>query len=204
MILLIDNYDSFVHNLARYVGELGCERQVVRNDVATTDELIDRAPQAIILSPGPCTPAEAGVSKDMVHAAAAHKIPLLGVCLGHQCIAEVFGGKTIRANAPRHGKTSLIKHDNHPLFRHLPNPFAAARYHSLVSEISPRGPLNIVAHATDDGHVMGLAHETMSIFGVQFHPESVLTDHGHQVLANFLDLAGISHGDVPRQTDMSA
>ena len=204
MILLVDNYDSFVHNLARYVGELGCDRQVVRNDAADASDLINRKPDAIILSPGPCTPAEAGVSKDLVRAAAERNIPLLGVCLGHQCIAEVFGGKTVRATVPRHGKTSLIKHGNHPLFDHLPNPFAAARYHSLVSDVGTTGPLNIIAQATDDGHVMGLAHETLPIFGVQFHPESVLTDHGHQLLANFLDLSDIAHGTVPQQTDMSA
>lgn len=204
MILLIDNYDSFVHNLARYVGELGCERQVVRNDDAKTADLIDSKPDAIILSPGPCTPSEAGISKDLVRAAADRNIPLLGVCLGHQCIAETFGGKTVRAAAPRHGKTSLIKHDNHPLFAHLPNPFAAARYHSLVSEIPKLCPLNILAQSIDDEHVMALAHESLPIFGVQFHPESVLTDHGHQLLANFLDLSGIPHGAVPEHTDMSA
>jgi len=204
MILLIDNYDSFVHNLARYIGELGCGRQVVRNDDEGISDLLKRQPQAIILSPGPCTPAEAGISKDLVRAAAEHKIPLLGVCLGHQCIAEVFGGKTVRATEPRHGKTSLIGHEHHPLFRHLPNPFAAARYHSLASELSANGPLIPIASAKDDRHLMGIAHESESIFGVQFHPESVLTDHGHQLLANFLDLANIPHRGVPRQTDMSA
>ena len=204
MILLIDNYDSFVHNLARYVGELGCERQVVRNDATPIEDLLQLSPQAIILSPGPCAPAEAGISKDMVRAAVEHKIPLLGVCLGHQCIAEVFGGKTIRATQPRHGKTSMIGHENHPLFQGLPNPFAATRYHSLIAELSATSPLNQIANAKDDGQLMGLAHESLPIFGVQFHPESVLTDHGHQLLASFLDLAGIPHGDAPQQTDMSA
>ncbi len=204
MILLIDNYDSFVYNLARYVGELGCERQVVRNDATSIEELLQRSPQAIILSPGPCTPAEAGISKDLVRAAAEHKIPLLGICLGHQCIAEVFGGKTVQATQPRHGKTSMIGHENHPLFQGLPNPFGAARYHSLVAELGATSPLIPIASAQDDGHLMGLAHERLPIFGVQFHPESVLTDHGHQLLANFLDLAGIPHRDVPQQTDMSA
>lgn len=204
MILLIDNYDSFVYNLARYVGELGCERQVVRNDATSIEELLQRSPQAIILSPGPCTPAEAGISKDLVRAAAEHKIPLLGICLGHQCIAEVFGGKTVQTTQPRHGKTSMIGHENHPLFQGLPNPFGAARYHSLVAELGATSPLIPIASAQDDGHLMGLAHERLLIFGVQFHPESVLTDHGHQLLANFLDLAGIPHRDVPQQTDMSA
>ncbi|WOF75463.1 aminodeoxychorismate/anthranilate synthase component II [Parvibaculaceae bacterium PLY_AMNH_Bact1] len=204
MILLIDNYDSFVHNLARYIGELGCERQVVRNDETDISELVESQPEAIILSPGPSTPAEAGISKGLVHAAAEQKIPLLGVCLGHQCIAEVFGGKTVRSTEPRHGKTSLISHENHPLFRHLPNPFAAARYHSLVSELCTTDPLRPIATAKDDGHLMGLAHETLPVFGVQFHPESVLTDHGHQLLANFLDLADVPHSAIPQQTDMSA
>eukprot|EP00439_Symbiodinium_sp_Y106_P087837 s1_g373.t1 len=179
-------------------------RGVVRNDAAETAKLIECKPDAIILSPGPCTPAEAGISKDLIRAAAEHNLPLLGVCLGHQCIAEVFGGKTVRAAAPRHGKTSMIKHGNHPLFAHLPNPFAAARYHSLVSDVGTAGTLNTIAQATDDGHVMALAHESLPIFGVQFHPESVLTDHGHQLLANFLDLSGIPHGAVPQQADMSA
>lgn len=204
MILLIDNYDSFVHNLARYVGELGCERIVIRNDEASIEELLQKTPEAVILSPGPCTPAEAGISKDMVRAASQHKIPLLGVCLGHQCIAETFGGKTVRAKKPRHGKTSLIKHESHPLFRHLPNPFTAARYHSLVSDLSALSLLHPIAMAQDDGHLMGLAHETEPIFGVQFHPESVLTQNGHQLLANFLDLAGITHRHTPQHTDTSA
>jgi anthranilate synthase/aminodeoxychorismate synthase-like glutamine amidotransferase len=204
MILLIDNYDSFVHNLARYIGELGCARAVVRNDEAEIAELLDRAPSAIILSPGPCTPAEAGISTDLVSAAATRQIPLLGVCLGHQCIAEAFGGTTIRASHPRHGKTSLIGHEGHALFHRLPNPFAAARYHSLVSELPKNRPLDPIAHAKDDSHLMALAHRSLPIYGVQFHPESVLTQHGHQLLANFLALAGIAHGAVPQHTDMSA
>lgn len=204
MILLIDNYDSFVHNLARYIGELGCERKVVRNDETPFEDLLRCAPEAVILSPGPCTPTDAGISKDMVRAAAERKIPLLGVCLGHQCVAEVFGGKTVRARTPRHGKTSMIRHDHHALFQHLPNPFGAARYHSLVSDLGATNQLMPIAIAKDDGHLMALAHERLPIFGVQFHPESVLTEHGHQLLANFLDLAGIPHQGVPQQRDMSA
>lgn len=204
MILLVDNYDSFVHNLARYIGELGCDRQVVRNDETGIDDLLQQTPEAIILSPGPCTPTEAGISKDLVNAAAANNIPLLGVCLGHQCIAEAFGGNTMRARKPRHGKTSMIGHENHPLFQQLPNPFAAARYHSLVAELDPAGPLLPIAAAKDDGHLMGLTHKNLPIFGVQFHPESVLTRQGHQLLANFLDLADIPHGAVPQQADISA
>jgi len=204
MILLIDNYDSFVHNLARYVGELGCARTVIRNDDAGIEELLEHPPGAIILSPGPCTPAEAGISTQLVRAAAARNIPLLGVCLGHQCIAEAFGGTTVRASQPRHGKTSLIEHGDHLLFQGLPNPFAAARYHSLVSALPQNGSLNAIAHAKEDGHLMALAHATLPIYGVQFHPESVLTQDGHQLLANFMALAGIPHGPIPQQTDISA
>ncbi|PCJ69749.1 MAG: aminodeoxychorismate/anthranilate synthase component II [Rhodobiaceae bacterium] len=193
MILLIDNYDSFVHNLARYLGELDCERRVVRNDSTSAEALCDEKPDAIILSPGPCTPADAGISIDIVHLAAEKHIPLLGVCLGHQCIAEAFGGTTVRAKAPRHGKTSLIAHEGHGLFATLPNPFAAARYHSLISELGVASPLIPIATATDDAHLMAFSHQSLPIFGVQFHPESILTPHGHQVLANFLTLAGLPH-----------
>lgn len=193
MILLIDNYDSFVHNLARYLGELGCDRKVVRNDAAGIDELLALKPEAILLSPGPCTPKEAGISTGLVEAAAHRQIPLLGVCLGHQCIAEAFGGATVRATKPRHGKTSRIRHDSHPLFRNMPNPFPAARYHSLIAELPESGPLEPVAYAEDDGHLMALAHEHLPVFGIQFHPESILTGQGHQLLANFLGLAGITH-----------
>jgi len=193
MILLIDNYDSFVHNLARYLGELGCARQVVRNDAASVQELLALKPDAILLSPGPCAPAQAGISIELVHKALREEVPLLGVCLGHQCIAEAFGGETERAITPRHGKTSLIAHNTHPLFRNLPNPFPAARYHSLISKLPANGSLKEIATATDDQHLMALAHESLPIFGVQFHPESILTTHGHQILSNFLDLAGIEH-----------
>lgn len=204
MILLIDNYDSFVHNLARYLGELGCKRQVVRNDAASAKELLAMKPEAILLSPGPCAPAQAGISIDLVRRASKEGVPLLGVCLGHQCIAEAFAGKTERAIAPRHGKTSLITHDGHPLFGNLPNPFPAARYHSLVSKLPANGSLKEIATATDDQHLMALAHESLPIFGVQFHPESILTTHGHQVLANFLDLAGIEHNAHLASQEMSA
>jgi len=204
MILLIDNYDSFVHNLARYLGELGCARQVVRNDAASAQELLARKPEAILLSPGPCTPAQAGISIELIRQASKEKVPLLGVCLGHQCIAEAFGGETERATAPRHGKTSLIAHKNHPLFRNLPNPFPAARYHSLISKLPATGPLQRIATATDDQHLMALAHESLPIFGVQFHPESILTTHGHQILSNFLGLAGIEHNAQPTSREVSA
>ena len=184
MILLIDNYDSFVHNLARYIGELGHVREVVRNDALSPSEIIKKNPQAIILSPGPCGPAEAGISVDLVRAAAANHIPLLGVCLGHQCIAAAFGG-IIHKTQPVHGKPATIFHDNHKLFDAIPNPFRAARYHSLIAELDVNGPLISIAHL-DDGTLMALAHETLPIFGVQFHPESILTEHGHKLLENFL------------------
>lgn len=187
MILLIDNYDSFVHNLARYVGELGRKREVIRNDAASVEDILARAPDAIILSPGPCGPDEAGISVALVKAAARANIPLLGVCLGHQCIAAAFGG-AIRRSAPVHGKPAQIEHDGSGLFTGIPNPFTAARYHSLVADLAPGGSLRPTARATD-GTLMALAHESAPIFGVQFHPESVLTEHGHRLLGNFLDLA---------------
>lgn len=186
MILLIDNYDSFVHNLARYVGELGETREVMRNDAASADEIIAQAPRAIILSPGPCGPEEAGVSVSLVHAAARARIPLLGVCLGHQCIAAAFGG-TIRRAEPVHGRASPIRHKGHALFEGIPDGFSAARYHSLVAELGDTTPLQPIAHL-DDGTLMALAHENLPIYGVQFHPESVLTPHGHALLRNFLNI----------------
>jgi anthranilate synthase component 2/para-aminobenzoate synthetase component 2 len=184
MILLIDNYDSFVHNLARYVGELGRPRRAVRNDSASAEEFVAMSPEAIILSPGPCGPDEAGVSVELVKAAARERIPLLGVCLGHQCIAAAFGG-VIRRAEPVHGKPARIFHAGDGIFENVPNPFAAARYHSLVADLAPGGPLRATAHA-EDGTLMALAHESLPIFGVQFHPESVLTEHGHHLLSNFL------------------
>ncbi len=203
MIALIDNYDSFVHNLARYIGELGHERCVIRNDATSAEAVFEQNPDAIILSPGPCTPAEAGVSIDIVRLAAQKHVPLLGVCLGHQCIAEAFGGTTVRAKRPRHGKTSPIAHKGHGLFASLPTPFAAARYHSLVAEIESSSPLIPIATATDDAHLMALAHQDLPVFGIQFHPESILTPHGHQILANFLSLAGLTHTMPPEHKELS-
>ncbi|KAB7742067.1 aminodeoxychorismate/anthranilate synthase component II [Parvibaculum sedimenti] len=185
MILLIDNYDSFVHNLARYVGELGYEREVVRNDAITVGEALAREPEAIILSPGPCGPDEAGISVALARAAAEAHVPLLGVCLGHQCIAAAFGG-TVRRTAPMHGKPARIRHDGTGIFRKVPSPFTAARYHSLVANLAEEGPLRATAHS-EDGTLMALAHTQAPIHGVQFHPESVLTEHGHLLLANFLN-----------------
>lgn len=194
MILLIDNYDSFVHNLARYVGELGYAREVIRNDEITPSEVLAQKPDAIILSPGPCSPAEAGISIELVRAAAANNIPLLGVCLGHQCIAAAFGGE-IHQTQPVHGKSAAIFHNGHALFDEIPNPFKAARYHSLIAELDDEGPLRPVAHL-EDGTLMALAHKTLPIFGVQFHPESVLTEHGHRLLENFLRMSHATEGQA--------
>lgn len=197
MILVIDNFDSFVHNLARYIGELGFERQTIRTDEIGVAEALALKPEAIVLSPGPCGPDEAGISVPLVKAAAEHGIPLLGVCLGHQAIAAAFGGRILRAPKPVHGKPSRILHEGGDIFRELPNPFVAGRYHSLVAELAEGGPLRETAR-TEDGVLMALAHESLPIFGVQFHPESVLTEHGHLLLANFLKLAGATSGQMRR------
>lgn len=199
MILLIDNFDSFVHNLARYVGELGFERRTVRTDEISLAGVLALQPQAIILSPGPCGPDKAGISVPLVTEAAAHGIPLLGVCLGHQAIASAFGGRIIRAPKPVHGKPSQIHHEGEDIFAGLPTPFTAGRYHSLMVELPEDGPLRLVAR-TDDGVPMALAHESLPIFGVQFHPESVLTEHGYELLSNFLKRAGAT----PRPARLSA
>ncbi len=183
MILLIDNYDSFVHNLARYVGVLGRDRRVVRNDAVTIDEISAFAPQAIIISPGPCTPNEAGISLDVVRQLGA-RAPILGVCLGHQCVGQVYGGEVKRAQRPVHGSTSLIHHNGERLFEGLPNPLRAARYHSLIVELPKDSELDVTA-TSDNGEIMAVAHRRHPVFGVQFHPESVLTEHGHAQLANF-------------------
>ena len=183
MILLIDNYDSFVHNLARYVGELGRDRRVVRNDAITIDEISAAQPQAIIISPGPCTPNEAGISLDVVRQLGACT-PILGVCLGHQCVGQVYGGEVKRAQRPVHGSTSLIHHNGESLFEGLPNPLQAARYHSLIVELPDDSELDVTA-TSENGEIMAVAHRRHPVFGVQFHPESVLTEHGHAQLANF-------------------
>ncbi len=193
MILLIDNYDSFTFNLVHFLGDLGAECEVVRNDQITVQQALDRAPEAIVLSPGPCTPTEAGICLDLIHAASG-QIPLLGVCLGHQAIGQAFGGDVIRAPAPMHGKVTPVLHGGTDIFAGLPSPFAATRYHSLVvrAETFP-DVLEATAH-TEDGIVMGLRHRTMPIFGVQFHPESIASQHGHEILQNFLDIArGANH-----------
>lgn len=188
MILVIDNYDSFTWNLVHYLMELGAAVRVERNDALTAAEALALEPRAILLSPGPCTPNEAGVSLDLVAAAADARIPLLGVCLGHQAIGQAFGGQVIRGGL-MHGKTSAIHHDGSGVFANLPSPYTATRYHSLIVDPVP-DVLVANAHA-DDGSVMGLRHRELPIHGVQFHPESIATEHGHALLANFLDLASI-------------
>ena len=191
MILLIDNYDSFVHNIARYVGELGRERRVVRNDAIDVDDIAAEMPEAIILSPGPGTPDDAGVSLDVVRRLG-ERVPILGVCLGHQCIGQVYGGTVRRAQRPVHGKISRISHDDHGVFAGLPNPLRVGRYHSLVVDIEAATGLEATAY-TDEGEVMALAHRWYPVVGVQFHPESVLTEHGHDLLKNFLRRADEWH-----------
>ena len=187
MILLLDNYDSFTYNLAQYLGELGCNVEVHRNDKITVEEIARRKPERIVISPGPCTPQEAGISVELIERLAG-KFPILGVCLGHQAIGAAFGGKIIRAPKLFHGKTSQIQHDGKNIFRKLPDPLTATRYHSLIVERKslPR-ELSITAE-TDDGIIMGLRHRRHKIEGVQFHPESVLTNSGKQLLQNFLSL----------------
>jgi len=185
MILIIDNYDSFVYNLAQYIGELGWEPLVYRNDKIALAEIEKLAPSHIILSPGPCTPLEAGISNDVVRHFGG-KIPLLGVCLGHQCIGYVYGGKIVRASVPVHGKTSLIHHDGQTIYQGLANPFPATRYHSLIIEPQSLPSCLKVTAKTQDGEIMGVRHRDCVVEGVQFHPESILTEVGHDLLANFL------------------
>lgn len=187
MILLLDNYDSFTYNLAQYLGELGCQVEVHRNDKISVEDIAKRKPEKIVISPGPCTPQEAGVSVELVERLAP-KFPILGVCLGHQAIGAAFGGKIIRAPKLFHGKTSEIHHDGKTIFHNLPMPFTATRYHSLIVERKsvPR-ELKITAE-TKDGIIMGLRHRRFPVEGIQFHPESVLTSSGKQLLQNFLAL----------------
>lgn len=194
MILLIDNYDSFVHNLARYFTELGCDTHVVRNDSITVRDIQALTPQAIVISPGPCTPDQAGVSCDVVREMAA-TVPLLGVCLGHQAIAAALGGKIIRAQEPVHGRTAMIKHDGTRLFAGLPNPLRATRYHSLIVDEATLPKELVITARTLDGVPMAMQHREWPVYGVQFHPESVLTQQGRSLLANFLGLAGIPHAN---------
>ncbi len=185
MVLVIDNYDSFVYNLAQYLGELGWEPAVYRNDAVTLEEIESLAPSHIVISPGPCTPLEAGVSNDVVRYFGG-KIPVLGVCLGHQCIGYVYGGIVGRARVPTHGKTSLIYHDGKSIYRGIENPFPAARYHSLVVKKDGLPDCLEITAETEDGEIMGIRHKRYVVEGIQVHPESILTKVGHNLLANFL------------------
>lgn len=190
MILLIDNYDSFVHNLARYFQRLGQPTHVVRNDAVDADAVARLRPAAIVLSPGPCTPADAGCSVAVVHQLG-DQIPMLGVCLGHQAMAAAHGGRIVRAAEPLHGRTSAVVHDGHGLFAGVPSPLTVCRYHSLVVKEATLPPQLRVTARADDGAVMALQHASRPLYGVQFHPEAALTDHGYALLANFLRLAGL-------------
>ncbi len=189
MILVIDNYDSFTWNLVHYLMEMGSEVEVVRNDVISAGQAISSGARGFLISPGPCTPNEAGISLDLVAACADAGKPLLGVCLGHQAIGQHFGGKVVRGGL-MHGKTSPVTHDGSGLFAGLPSPFKATRYHSLIVDDIPDAL--VVNARSDDGHVMGFRHAHLPIHAVQFHPESIATEHGHALLANFLQICGIA------------
>jgi len=186
MLLMIDNYDSFTYNLVQYFGELGEEVKVVRNDEIDLAGVAALKPDHIVISPGPCTPSEAGISVPLIQAMAG-KVPILGVCLGHQSIGQAFGGRIVHARQLMHGKTSPIHHADKGVFRGLPNPFTATRYHSLVIERETIPDCLEITAWTDDGEIMGVRHRTLAVEGVQFHPESVLTEHGHALLKNFLE-----------------
>ncbi len=190
MILVVDNYDSFTYNLVHYLAELGAETRVVRNDDLTAAEAFALKPEAILLSPGPCTPNEAGICLAVIETAPLD-LPIFGVCLGHQAMGQAFGGEVIRAKSLMHGKTSPIEHAGQSVFRGLPSPFTATRYHSLAVRRETLPDVLEVTAWTADGEIMGLAHRTRPIHGVQFHPESIATEHGHDLLANFLDLANV-------------
>ena len=191
MLLVLDNYDSFTYNLVQYAGELGAEPAMYRNDALTTEEALALQPEAIVISPGPCTPREAGISISLIQAAAG-RVPLLGVCLGHQAIGQAFGGDVVRAERLMHGKTTMVAHNGHPLFNGIPSPVEVMRYHSLI--VAPNSlphELQTIAWSSDrePGHeIMALAHRTYPVYGVQFHPESVATTEGKRLLANFLEL----------------
>jgi anthranilate synthase component II len=188
MILLIDNYDSFTFNLYHFLGEVGAQSEVWRNDKLSVADAMEMRPEAIVLSPGPCTPTEAGICLELI-AAAAGKIPLFGVCLGHQAIGQAFGGKVVRAPEPMHGKVSEIAHAGTDVLAGVPSPFRATRYHSLIVERDTLPDTLVPTAWTDDGIVMAMHHRTLPVYGVQFHPESIASEHGHAILANFLALA---------------
>lgn len=187
MILLIDNYDSFTYNLAQYFGELGAEVEVVRNDAIDLAGVAAKQPERIVVSPGPCTPNEAGISVPLIKEFAG-KVPILGVCLGHQSIGAAFGGNIIRAQRVMHGKTSTITHNRQDCFSGIPSPYTVVRYHSLVIERSSLPDVLSITAESDDGEIMGVRHKMLPVWGVQFHPESIITEHGHDLLRNFLNL----------------
>lgn len=188
MIVLIDNYDSFTYNLVQYLGELEAECVVHRNDKISVDDVLALKPKGVMLSPGPCDPDQAGICLDMIAACAKTDLPLFGVCLGHQAIGQAFGGKVVRAPKLMHGKTSGITHEGAGIFKDIPSPVTVTRYHSLTIEPSSMPACLEVTAQTDDGIIMGVSHKTKPIHGVQFHPESIATDHGHKMLQNFTDL----------------
>ena len=195
MILVIDNYDSFTYNLVHYLNELGAQTRVYRNDALTTEEALVLKPQALLLSPGPCTPDEAGICLDLL-ARAPHDLPILGVCLGHQAMGQAEGGKVIRAKTLMHGKTDSIHHNGEGIFKDIPSPFTATRYHSLAIDRSSLPNTLEVTAWTEDGEIMGVQHKDRPMYGVQFHPESIATQYGHEMLANFLDLAGVDRSSA--------
>ena len=187
MILLIDNYDSFTYNLYQYMLELGADVLVVRNDEVTIDDIVDLSPEKIVVSPGPCTPDQAGISNDIIRYFG-EKLPVLGVCLGHQCIGQTYGGVVESAGEIMHGKTSMVHHDGKGVFKGLPNPFEAIRYHSLAVNRDNLPSVLEVTAWTDKGIIMGLRHKTLPVEGIQFHPESIMTEVGHDLLRNFLEI----------------
>jgi anthranilate synthase component 2 len=186
MVLMIDNYDSFTFNLVQYFGELGAEVRVVRNDALSVDEALALRPSAVVVSPGPCAPDQAGISLELI-ARLAGQVPILGVCLGHQAIGQAFGGRVVRARQVMHGKVSKVRHDGSGLFATLPEEFTATRYHSLVVERDTLPACLRVTAESDDGEIMGLRHRDFAVEGVQFHPEALLTEHGHRMLQNFIE-----------------
>ena len=185
MILMIDNYDSFTYNLVQYLGELGAETRVFRNDEISVEQVEAMSPSHLVISPGPCTPDEAGITLELIEQLAG-KLPILGVCLGHQAIGQAFGGKVVRARQVMHGKVSRIQHDGNGVFSEIKNNFVATRYHSLVVERASLPACLAVTAESDDGEIMGLRHRSLAVEGVQFHPEALLTEHGHKMLQNFL------------------
>jgi anthranilate synthase component II len=203
VLILIDNYDSFTYNLVHYLGELGTPSEVIRNDKISVADVLKKKPSAIVLSPGPCTPNEAGVCLDLIQAAAG-QVPILGVCLGHQAIGQSYGGKIIRAPAPMHGKLSEIHHKGQGVFQGLPERFEITRYHSLIIERETLPDCLQITAETDDGIIMGVQHREHPVHGVQFHPESIASEHGHDILANFLKLAGLSPKPVSKSRPRAA